>query len=173
MNTILTMNSTATDTFGSDVLIKSVQEELYPLWENLRGFGRVQRNVRDGITVPEWNNEGEYESVYFDDNYDGCFFFLEGDSHNSKDAFVFSTEVRICFMLNLKSLGLGDAEAADIAVKHLRNHSDGRYEVLGLEKGVANVFKGMDTSGIKFEDMYPMHCFAVRIDVNYYIENDG
>ena len=164
------MNSTATDTFGSDVLIKSVQEELYPLWDNIRGFGRVQKNVRNGAVVPEWNNDGEYESVYFDDNYNGVFFFLEGDSHASKDSYVFSTEVRVCFMLNLDSLGLGDAEARDMAVRHLRGCSDGRYEVKGIEKGVSSVFKGLDTSSIKFEDMYPMHCFSVKIDINYYIE---
>ncbi len=173
------MNHTLSSTIGIDTVIQSVQSELYGLldlrWEGtINGYGRVQKNKQ----VPQWYAGGsEYEPVYYNDNVSGNFFFIEGESHPTEDEVIFTSEVKVAFMVNLNQIqpletGRADSKVQRDAVEFLRRISDERFTITGLEKTVGKVFSGFDTSQIQFEDYHPTHCFAVVLKLSYYITDE-
>lgn len=175
------MNHALNNPEGIDLVIKDIQTDIYnrlsSLWTGeINAFGRVYRNKDGDFFYPEWHNAstGEYESVYFDDAYAGNLFFLVGSDHSSSDELLFSVDAKCAFMLNLDSILPGKTERADAlvqkqAVEALRELGDGKIEITGIETGIENIFRGMDTSGIGFEDTHPKHSFAVRLKLFYYL----
>lgn len=176
------MNYIASTTAGIDTVIASLQSEFYDListlWQgSFNGYGRVYRNKKEGGIVPEWYaGEREYEPVYYNDAFAGNFFFIDGDSHPTSDEFCFTSDVKVCFMVNLEEIlpdytGRADAKAQEDIVRALRVFADERYSITGIEKGIENVFRGFDTSQIQFEDIHPMHTFCVNLKLAYYINH--
>jgi len=176
------MNHTVAEAFGIDAAIKRIQLQLYDSiverWtNNINGYGRVYKNPRNFRKIPEaYVGNREYEDVYFDDKADANFFFLASDNASSTDEMVFTNNVKVVFCLNLEECIEGndrmDALAHKDAVEILRNIStSGMYEITGYETGLENVFSGYSITGIKHDDMQPYHCFAVNIDLNYYLND--
>ena len=176
------MNYIANTTVGIDTVIASLQSEFYDListlWQGeVNGYGRVYRNKGDNGIVPEWYaGEREYEPVYYDDMFAGNFFFIDGDSHPTSDEFCYTSDVKVCFMVNLAEIlpnetGRADAKAQEDIVRALRAFAYERYTITGIEKGIENVLRGFDTSQIQFEDIHPKHTFAVNLKLAYYINN--
>ena len=78
------------------------------------------------------------------------------------------------FPVDLENISPGDYERLDAkaqrdAIEILRELSYGKYEIGTIDKGVDFVFTGYTTLGIRFNDMHPLHCFSVNIDINYYL----
>lgn len=176
------MNYSLTAPKGVDKVITSLQGELYDILDanwagTINGYGRVYRNKQNGSYVPEWYKGGrEYVPVYYDDNFAGNFFFIVSDSHDTRDEHIFSVKVKCAFMLNLNSILPDQSERADAlvhaqVVKELRKLADERYEVLGIETGIENVFNGFKTEAIGFQDMQPRHAFAIHLKLAYCLED--
>lgn len=175
------MNNTVSTTVGIDTVIKSLQEDIYSELQNswkgiIQGYGRVYRNVNNyGTFKPSWFlGVKDYEDVYYNDNFSCMFCFIDSENHKTDDGFVFNSDVRVVFMVDLNRIiptesGRADMEAQNDVVNTLRNYNYGRYEIKGIVKGLKNVFQGFDTSGIKFSDMQPYHCFGVDLKLNYEI----
>jgi hypothetical protein len=182
------MNHTVTDAFGIDAAIKRIQSEVYAelisRWSltrnpsnRINGYGRVYKNPKDFSKVPEaYVGKREYEDVFYDDNADANFFFLVSDDSSSTDEMVFTNSVKVVFCMDLEKCISGkdrmDALAHKDAVELLRNiTSSGRYVINGYETGLENIFSGYSTTGIKYDDLQPYHCFAVKIMLNYYLND--
>lgn len=175
------MNHLSTNPIGIDKEINSLQTELYALstgrWlGTINGYGRVYRNERqDGKIVPQRHiSQGDYEDVFFDDNTSGNFFFLDNETHVTKDGLVYTAEVKIVFMVNLKSIfndtvGRQDERCRRDAAEFLREICDERFSVKRIEKGVKAVFVNIDRSKLDIADHNPLHVFALVVDMPYYI----
>lgn len=182
------MNNTRTNPSGIDLVIDKVQRELYDLLttkydgKSIKGFSRAYKNPREKGFVPEVfvsGSNGEYADVYFDDSVDLMFLFLEKDDHSTKDETVFSTEVKIVFMMDLQRLlqdnpeenpqDRADENVREDIVPLLELISDNGFDIIGVEKGIRNVFRGYDTESIQFQDMQPNHIFAVKTTMYYYV----
>lgn len=175
------MNFVSPYNVGIDNVINSVQTELYNLliarWvDDINGYGRIYKNEdsQGKVTPKRHISEGDYEDVFFDDNFSGNFFFMDNDTHNSDDNLVYNAEVKCVFMVDLKKILLDDTGRPDeIAhrdvIEFLRTISDERYTIKRVEKGVDTIFVGIDKSSIKVVDLNPLHIFAVVLDLNYYL----
>ena len=177
-------NNIKLEALSIDSNIQSIQNMLYNTlintWaDNLDGYGRIYKNLdKNNKIQPEfYTGKGENLEVYHNDNRAGTFFFIDDDDHKTEDGEVFTTEVKIVFMVNLKKIFPTDEERSDVKAQKnvlniLQEISHLSFKIKNIQKGIKNIFRGLDHSQIKFEDISPNHCFAVLIDLSYYIDNE-
>ncbi len=175
------MNNTISKTIGIDKDIQSIQNTLYTSlitkWGyNLDAHGRVYKNIdQEGKMFPQWYiGDREYKDVYYNDSFSGLFMFVDGDNHSTEDEVVYSTDVKVIFMLDLSRVFPSEVVRADMLAQNdvieiLRNNAFNRFKIKGITKGIKNVFQGFNTERIKFTDMQPYHCFSVNLDLTYYL----
>ena len=80
-------------------------------------------------------------------------------------------------MVDLKEILPTETDRADSIAQRdvvgiLRQLSFGKFEITGIEKGLRNVLRGLDFSGVHFEDLHPKHCFSVNIKLSYYLDDE-
>lgn len=188
-------NNLLNEPYGIDKSIQSIQEDLHEgigkIWKGeIEGYGRVYKNpVNTGadtpeayatskIITPEWFNaeKQDYESVFFDDNKACVFCFLTDETDSSDDEYVFSNNIKIVFMADLDKIYPNVAQRQDAklqvqAVQTLRDISYQKFEVLGIERRIESIFREFSTKEIKFDNMDKRHVFAVKLKLNYTINN--
>ena len=147
------MNNILTSAEGLSSAIQSIQEELYTALPNfwsgdIEGFGKVYKNI---------------------------FCFLTGDKDTTTDNLLFTSQVKIVFMVNLSMIYPGyalverqDSRAQKDVVEILRK-INGNYKINEIEKGIDNIFNEYTTTGIRFDDLHPLHVFSVNIELDYYL----
>lgn len=171
------MNHVLSETYNLDTIIQELQTTLYnelvSRWgtNKLDAYGRVYKNEREGKVIPEVYNatSKNYKEVLY--NNQSCFFFIDDDSHPCEDEeHEFTTDVKICFMLNLSHLKTS-TERVDADVKRdvidIIRDNDYQFRMKGFEQGIDNVLRGFDTDKIKFNDMQPLHVFAINTSFSY------
>jgi len=173
------MNHVLTNTYNIDTIIQDLQTRLYNYlvvkWETSKidAYGRVYKNDVEGKTYPMvYNaNSKNYKEVYY--NGQSCFFFVDDDNHPCDDEdHEFTTDVKICFMLNLNDLKT-ETERVDADVKRdvitFLSDNDYQFRLKGYVKGLDNVLREFDTSTLKQPDMQPLHVFAIETTFSYSI----
>jgi len=178
------MNNIRSSVIGIDKVIQDVQTDVYDflssLWSgDIEGFGRVYKNIdKNNNSIPEWYNvsKGDYEDTYYDDKKSCVFCFLVGDNDSTTDEFVFTSNVKCVFMVDLSKIYTGnvlrnDSEAQRDAVQALRESDFQNFSITQIQRGVDSVFSGYFTDKIKDSqiDMNPLHCFSVNFDLQYYL----
>lgn len=189
------MNNLLEQAYGIDKTIQEIQERLYDalseVWcNNIEGYGRVEKtpiNAGDEIpdyyrtaklVIPEWYNatKKDYEEVYYDDKKSCIFCFLTSDNDETLDGVVYTAKVKCVFMVNLEKIftdGVGrlTAKAHKEASETLRNLSYGIFDITGIERRIDIIFQEYKTNHIQTDDMHPLHVFAIKIDLNYILED--
>ena len=191
------MNNVLTSVEGLSLEIQSIQEELYSklpdLWSvsggEIEGFGKVYKNIQNSsddiptyyksskIFVPEIYDSiiENYKDVFYDTSKSCVFCFLTGDKDTTTDNLLFTSQVKIVFMVNLSMIYPGyalverqDSRAQKDVVEILRK-INGNYKINEIEKGIDNIFNEYTTTGIRFDDLHPLHVFSVNIELDYYL----
>lgn len=189
------MNNLLENPVGLDKTIQDIQIDIYnqmpSFWcGNIEGYGRVEKTpVNDGktvpeyyhtskIVIPEWYNSylKDYQEVYYDDKNASMFCFLVSDADNAIDERTFTTKAKVVFMVDLSKIYPNNGSRAvsmaqSDAMQVLRNYNYERFEIEGIERRIDIIFREYKTSNIQFNDMHPLHCFAVLIDLTYYLED--
>ena len=160
---------------GIDHKIQIIQNALsYSLaFNDVDFYGRVLKGLdKDGnLLVPEvMISSRESKEVYYNDQKakGGTVFFVDSNEHTTKDGKLFTSKVKIVFMLNLnkiKSTELTDSEAQDICIKLLQRTKS--LEITGIEKGLKNVLKDFNITNIKLNDTRPFHVFSINGELKY------
>ncbi len=187
------MNNLLTSPIGIDATIQKIQVDLYEqlglVWSgDIDGYGRVEKNpVNTGeeiptyyqtskIVIPEWYDSSikDYKEVYYDDTKSCVFCFLKGDLDTTVDSVVYTSRVKTVFMVDLSKIYPNDTErvsekAHRDAVEILRNWDFQKYTITGIENRIEIIFREYTTDKIKFNDMHPLHCFAITMDLEYYL----
>jgi|TARA_R100000541_G_scaffold53092_1_gene60976 hypothetical protein len=187
------MNNLLNTAVGIDKTILDIQTDLYnqlsDVWAGeIDGYGRVYKNPTNTgedipdyyrtskIVTPSWYNAKlqDYEDTFFDDNKAGVFCFLTQENDDTQDSIVYTSDVKIAFMVDLSKIyptldERQDSRAQRDVVEILRNFSFERYEITGVERRIDFVFREYTTSAIRFDDMHPLHCFAVKIKLEYFL----
>lgn len=190
------MNNVLATPIGIDETIQSFQIDLYrelgKIWgtdiDSIEGYGRVEKNpVNTGdevpayyqtskIVIPEWYNsiKGDYEEVYYNDKKKCVFCFLKSDTDSTKDSIVFESKVKGVFMVDLSKIYPNDTErltskAHRDVMEIFRNFSFNKFVITGIEQRIDIIFREYTTTNIKFNDMHPLHCFAVTMNLQYYL----
>lgn len=175
------MNNVLTTLAGSDVTIQKVQNHLYTKlsakWNGtLTGYGRAHKNTAEEDVIKlEWYNsdEKDYQDVYYDDKTDATFFFILSDSDDTEDGYVFRSRAKVVFMVDLSAIFSGserqDAQARQDVKEYLKE-LHGKVNITGVERGINEVFSGISTDKIKFNDIHPLHCFAITVDLFYRLQ---
>ena len=151
----------------------------------INAYGRVYKNIdhdaNQGLVIsreyiPEWYSGSvkDYEDVFYDDDGSATICFIVSDDDSTEDSIVYNTQVKVVFMVDLKKIfntevDRNDAQAHADAVEALRNIATAQYSITGITKGIDNVFNGFDVSKIGFNDLQPLHCFSVNLNLQYYL----
>lgn len=175
------MNYINADTEGIDTVIESIKDDLYAalglVWSGeIDAHGRVYKNVDSSNRVkPErYVSNGDYREVFLSDKIAAAFFFLTSDRDTSTDEMVFVSPTKIVFMLNLNKIypskvGRADELARADALDIIREYTFQNFDITGIQKGLRQVFAGLDISQMKYSDMQPYHCFSVDVDLQYHL----
>ena len=180
------MNNVINNAIGIDAVIESIKNTLYDSlivdWKTVEidAYGRVYRNVhrteeRPDSIIPEWYiSNNEYRDVFYNDRFDCVFTFIDSEEHTTEDEVVFTSDVKVVFMLDLNKIycdsnSREDMNAQNKVVEILRENAFNRFSITGITKGIKNVFRGFDTGNIKLIDTHPYHCFSVNIKLSYYL----
>lgn len=173
------MNHLLTNPIAIDVDLQKLQIDLYAQlesrWANksIDGYGRVYRNNE----TPEYFSEQEgYVDTFLNDKIDASFSFIVSEESPTEDQYMFNNDVKVVFIVNLKSLfpaeqGRADQMAQRDAVELLRKISRQRYLITGVQTGLANVFSGFDISKITKDDLHPFHIFSVNTTLNFQVKD--
>lgn len=173
------MNHILSETYNIDTILQDLQTKLYNYlvvqWgtNKIDAYGRVYKNEKNGVTIPEVYDVSikGYKEVFY--NNQSCFFFVDDDNHPCDDKdHEFTTNVKICFMLNLSDLKTAtervDADVKRDVVSFLTDSSyNFDFELDNYTKGIDNVFREFDTMKIKNNDMQPLHVFAIETAFSY------
>lgn len=189
----MSVNNILATATGIDDAIQSIQTDLYNqfsgIWSgNMSAYGRVHKNPANvgeevpnyyrtsKIVTPEWYNseKKDYEEIYFDDNYSSRICFLVGDRRTTTDGLVYIAKVKCVFMMDLSEVYPNEVERQDAKTQNdvlnfMVYNNNGRYMINGLETGIDTIFYEYVTNNIRSMDMQPFHCFAVNIDLPYYL----
>lgn len=185
------MNNLLSNPVGLDKAITTLQKDLYreiaDIWKgDIDGYGRVYKNpVNTGESIPDyyqtskivtpaWYNSklDDYEDTYYDDNKAAVFCFLTQENDTTSDSLVYTSSIKVAFMVDLSKIyptikDRQDSRAQSDIVEILRNHNFNRFNITGIERRIDFVFREYLTSSIRFNDMHPLHCFAVKMDIEY------
>lgn len=164
---------------GIDKVIKSIQSQLYTRISEdvalfgIECYGRIFKNPSDNGFIAEWYDKDieDYREVYYNEEFGLVFFFIVSDQSTTNDEFVFSSKVKCVFMCNLER-GYGSVIRNDEVLKAdlvsiLRDISLGRYEITGTDNDIESIFSGFDIEKIKLNNMQPLYCLAVLLDMHY------
>lgn len=173
------MNNTRSNTSGIDVVIDSFQKDLYNALDALYDFEihaypRIYKNPRQGGYYPEWYNQQNknYEDVYLDVSRPFTYFFIDDDNHVTSDGVVYTTQIKVVFIVDLSKVSTTDREDADVhrvVSIAIKNNVFENFNIKGIEKNVPRVFQGLETSKIINSDMHPYHVFAIKGELGYYL----
>ncbi|EJL66308.1 hypothetical protein [Flavobacterium sp. CF136] len=170
------MNYTITNPKGIDKAIQKIQTHLFDklTWSDVKVYGRVFENPSKskGTTIEAFKSGKDYKDVFLNDKNTATIFFIEDNKHTTSEGIRFTNKVKVVFMVNLNKVYPDIAHRADMeveieAVELLRTRAN--FSMTEIEKGVAEVFKGFNTDGIKLIDMQPYHVFSVNGDLTYQI----
>ena len=117
------MNNLLSNPVGLDSTIDKIQKDLYEqlcsVWEGeIEGYGRVYKNpVNTGESIPDyyqtskivtpaWYNSklDDYEDTYYDDNKAAVFCFLTQENDSTEDSVVYTSSIKIAFMVDLSKI---------------------------------------------------------------------
>lgn len=187
------MNNLLTTPIGVDFTIQSFQVDLYrelaKVWSgDIDGYGRVEKvpvNKGDGvpdyykaskIITPEWFNSvtRNYEEVFYNDKKSCVFCFIKDDIDRTEDEQHFTTKSKCVFMVDLSKIYPNDTErvtskAHRDAMEIFRNFGFNKFEIKSIEQRIETIFFEYSTTNIKFNDMHPLHCFAITMDLEYFL----
>lgn len=187
------MNNILTDPIGIDQSIQAIQVDLYEqlglIWSgDIEGYGRVEKTPNNTgeqvptyyqtskIVIPEWYNaiKKDYEDVYYDDSKSCVFCFIKTDYDTTKDSIVYVSKVKAVFMVDLSKIYPNETErtserAHRDTIEILRNWNYNKYTITGIEIRIEIIFREYVTDKILFNDMHPLHCFAVTMDLEYFL----
>lgn len=175
------MVNSKTHIVGIDKVIEPIKNGLYKhltgIWDGgIKGYGRVYRNENDGESpVPEWFNseKEEYEPVYYDDSFGASLFFIEDQTHETKDEFIFDAKIKAVVMADLNKIYPNykdrvDEEARMVVLRYLQENAyHGNYRVTGIVKTINSVFLGFDRTNIKFNNFGKYVTFAIKLTLYY------
>ena len=153
-------------------LVNLFETKLWNSVLNKEFNGRIYRNDKRGIVIPEKHIEGtnEYREILFNDKLNAlCFFDASGTITNLSDQP--NQEVRIVFALNLKNiypdLSYRATEEAHKDVLDVINKGLIRgYSIDSIDTGL-NAYGDLDTSKLKHYSMHPFYTFAVIVNIPF------
>lgn len=150
-------------------------------FDNVDFYGRIQKVLsKDGKSfTPEYYAEWpKRREVYYDGKKaaGGNVFFIIANEEPLKNGYL-EANVKVVFMLNLNELIIKgtkliedkdywpDSEIQETCYKLLKRI--GTINPSGIERGIQEVFKGFDISGIKLNGMQPYHTFSINGVLKY------
>lgn len=163
---------------GMDALIQRFQtklhEKLLTYWgideDQYRCYGRCYRNkTADGYIAENYEGDGEYKEVYWDDSLSAISFF--GIASEIEQVIAAKTTVHLVFFVNLAKLKPGIAHRADGEVRTdvIDAIGMGMYglTVQSVQLYLENVLKEYPGTRrdnyLKYVDMHPVHCFRINL----------
>lgn len=163
---------------GIDKSIQEIQDvlntEFGSKWSKYEIYGKVHKNVKDKKNIMEVHKgKGEYVPIVFNKDVTATTFFIDSDTHSTKDRLVFTTDLKIVFILNLSKIykSRKDSEIQNVVIKTIKNKSFGNFEIEEIQKGHKNILNDVSNDSFMFSDVHPYHMFSVNGKITYYLKD--
>jgi len=151
-------------------LVNAFNASLWPTVTKKQFNGRIFRNLRDGVIVPEVNLSGtsEYKEVLFNDNLNAlCFFDCSQKIENVIDEPI--QDVRLIFSVNLKAIYPSLAyrateEAHKDVLDIIKRKGVIQFKIEDIETGLI-AYGDLSTDKLKSYNMQPWYTFAITMKV--------
>lgn len=172
------MNYLRQNPVGVDSEIQRIQYKLYSeitkYWQldDFNGYGRVYKNKRDKLIIPEYYvSNKEYEDVLLDDKLNGIMFFSPSDT-TQVNGTLLTQDCDLIFTFNLRSLGISnereDEKARQVVLSILNNYDARQDFVKQTKTGLTNVYEDYNGVANYFYDMQDFHHFKVTLGLRYF-----
>lgn len=141
--------------------------------DQYRAYGRCYRNkTDDGYVAENYEANGEYREVYWDDSISALSFFGVSGSVNLEGPQA-QASVHLVFFVNLAKVAPGITHRADEEVRRQVIEAIGAsahgFQPEGVELWLENVLREYPGSRrdnrLKFIDMHPIHCFRINFNL--------
>ncbi|WP_109437821.1 hypothetical protein [Aquimarina sp. AU119] len=163
---------------GIDKSISDIQDvlkrEFISKWKDFDIYGKIYKNVKDKKNIMEvYQGNGEYKPLYFNKDKTATVFFIDSDSHSTQDELVYTSDLKIVFVLNLSQIynSRKDSDAHSEVVNTIRNKTFGNFEIKEIQKGYKNILSNINNESFVFSDIHPYHMFSVNGKITYYLKD--
>lgn len=171
------MNYLRENPVGIDIEINKIQTFLYnkivERWslQNFNGYGRVYKNKKSGLIVPEYYvSEKEYEDVLLDDRLNGIMFFSP-----NKDADIYGDLIiqkcDVIFTFNLACLEFSnereDEKIRQVILSYLNTFDSRKDFIEQIKTELENVYRDYNGVANYFYDMQNFHHFKVTLELRF------
>jgi len=164
-----------TSPVGVDLRIDKLQNYLYNKlsWTDYESYHRAYKNQKEDSLIPEvYTSNGNYEEVYFNDNYSATSFFLVDDFRTVEDGDSPTVTVSLVYQVKLDSIYSTTHRADEELINDITNWimlSDKGFELTGVVTGVRNVYSELNLEMPKNTDM--SNFFVCRFDMSVLYSN--
>lgn len=155
---------------GIDVKIDQIQAVLEGLsWTNYEIYNRAYKNeTNDNLMYEVFTSANDYKEILLDDRYNATSYFVVADNATFDERW--NVDVGLIFQLNLNNLyptvlHRADEEAHNDVSVLLENNP--LFDVVGMTKGIRNVYSDLGYGANKFDDLNPFHVFRIDLNINY------
>lgn len=165
---------------GIDVSIDEIQLLLYNElllkgWTNYESYHRVYKNESEKGVIPEvYKSDGNYEEVYFNDNFNATSFFITDDEYSQKKDASYTSNVKVIFQVKLNKLYPNITHRADEEMhRDVARIIEQSFQVVGkdtvITTGMKKIYKDEGLiSTTAYEDMSYYHVvkfdFTIRFE---------
>jgi len=168
---------------GEDGPIDTIQRALFTglvtngTWTKYQSYHRAYKNeTSEGIrpqvfqSITQGNNQNEYIDVFMDDGFNATSFFLIPDNIPVIDD-MHKANISIIFQIDLSKIyptapHRFDAEMHNEIETILKN-LDGSFDFIDTHTSLDDVYEGLDTSKVNWDDMQKFHVVRFEIEAKY------
>lgn len=164
---------------GVDALIGKFQSRLWDYLPNFQAnwdsYPRVYRNPKNkrGAYTFEHFDNGDYQDVLMNDKQPLTTFWYEVENRDVNPSKRVESTLRFyvqCADLNVFFPNVNhraDEELVNTLYNYFKRVYNSELNIVGIVKGVDNVFNDIVTSGIRYEDMNEFFIFRIDFDAKY------
>lgn len=164
--------------YGLESKIKDAQSVLNTYlsskWSGtLHIYGLIDRNLKNGVFIPEAYDDKEYKQIFVNDKVSGTIGFYVTNRDYSD--FMPSASVDAIFTVNIKDIHGNDLRNKDLAQIQARDAllKTGAFTIIGdIKEGIEEVFADFDQEQIKYRDMHPFYIFSFECELTYSSKNN-
>lgn len=162
---------------GIDRVIDHLQTKLEGLgWSKYQIYPRAYKNETEaGIIAENYIGKGQYDEVFFDDNFDATSFFVTNDSNPVQGlGQQVSGELSIIFQVKLDKQKPNIVHRADEEIRYdvvlAVRENKYSWDVVNISTGISNVYAGFVTDKLKWDDMSNYHVFKIDMEGTYQVD---
>ena len=149
-----------------NIILKKGKGILGEKWDECNIYGRIYKNLRNGIYIPEiYISNGEYREIFIDDReHAEIGFYVKNDTVNYNHI---TSDIDVIVTVNYEKMKkyYNIEYLKTIMLKWL--YETRMLEIGRIKNGVDEVFAEFDRDRYKYRDIYPFGIISIETQLTY------